>query len=369
MSDIIINDPNNIIVNDGGSGGDSNILDVTWIVTTNYGPVGIDGDGNIVEGVTGIHSELDGVTTTEILDHIDNGGLIRYHIEELAPTGYEKWIVDLLPSDSIVCDGYYQFDMTDDYGFGIRPDGVGIAPYLKSVEKYGSNAVLFGADDRPFAINHFNRAVSSGILEDGVARSPFISQPIDENLIIRVIEEQDNVASNKVYFIAAGGDGGLPIIEEIPITVEDSPIDFSLGLSEFISRFISEYLDPASPHDGYSFISLNTSERENLTTILNNLDNTTLLNLNKRRISVWKDGDEDYDYQWMVLSPVSDGSYTLNDNFHFDCSYHCFSRKPSSNNVDISINITFTAVKNIGQGYSVSYVDAKIGGFAFRQEE
>lgn len=56
MSDIIIKDPNNIIVNDGGSGGDSNILDVTWNVEAVYDSVARY-ENSTIYGLVAIRSE------------------------------------------------------------------------------------------------------------------------------------------------------------------------------------------------------------------------------------------------------------------------------------------------------------------------
>lgn len=235
--------------------------------------------------------------------------------------------------------------------------------------------VVLGGDDSifqfPVDISLFVRGVSSGLLQksqddDG---SPFISQPVgDIGFIFRTIEynSDEESVSSKQYSILKNGE--FPVIEEEQ-QVEQADVGLDSAFYTPIYRFYTEYVDSENPKNGHYHIVLNTSERENLTTILNNLDNTTLLNLNKRRISVWKDGDESYDYQFMMLSPISDGCYMLNDNFHFDCSYHCFARFPNSGYVDISINITFTAVKNRGEGYNVSSVNAKIGGFAFEEEE
>lgn len=378
MADIILNDPNKIIVNDGS--GDSNILDVTWNVEAEQGPVALDGEGNEVEGVTGIECELDGITTDQILEHIDNGGLVRYKFNEIVPEGHDGWLEYLIPVTGVICDGYYLDDGNSDMMGGsvaISPFEVIIEPRLGWVENNNGYAVLSGIDgstfNREFSFGMFQRGLSSGQYVDSINGDDgvFISQPVNVGFIIRtsIIEPSDTaVATNKIYGIREDDVTGYPIIVEIPGQGqgESEPVDLSSGFVDPISRFYEEYVDPENPKDGYYHISINSNERNHLQQVLSLLDNTTLLNLNKRRIQVWKRGDEDHDYQWMTLSPVSDGCYMVNNNFYFDCSYHCFARGPFGGPVDISINLSFTVS---GQDDSIYYLEANICGFAWEQEE
>lgn len=277
MADIILTDPNKIIVNDGSGG--SNILDVTWNVEAVYGPVALDGEGNEVEGVTGIDYELDGITSEQILEHIDNGGLVRYHLNETAPEGYNDWISNILDNDPVVCDGYYKFKADGRGTVIIDPHSIDVCGFLNYVGVENGNATLYSAlSEYPFQLYmlYQEEDISSGTYYDDNVEGSFIAQFDFQNggYILRVVTPTgEGTATNAIYRVSLVDN--YPVAQEIqigsggfaPVRIEaqlagNELVNVTKDAIEFIDELGLKYQDnPVSGYD-YEFLLFYGTEND-----------------------------------------------------------------------------------------------------------